>query len=355
MKMQQGSELIERYVAAVGRLLPRRIRADVEAELRSSLSDTLEDRSEILERAADEEMVAEILVQMGHPEQVAANYQPRRYLVGPRLYPAFIRVLTILLAVLGAVHLVGLAVALGGAGREALEITAEMMGEFVASFFGALGMTALIFGILDRVVRTEPERPAKSWNPRNLPEVDSQTSVSVIQGALDIVFAAGFMVVFNFFPDKVGMGLMLDLEWHWIPVLTTAFGSYLLALNVRWVLGIVHGGWLLRQGEWRTWNRWAALGLHVFSIAILYTMIAGQPVIAVPPYWEAEYLGALKGIGFGSAEGLIASAQDYLLGLIILIIGIDMVKQVVAMAKTGAFPLTWRLPLTDDGADSGPR
>jgi hypothetical protein len=355
MKMQQGSELIERYVAAVGRLLPRRIRGDVEAELRSSLSDTLEDRSEMLERPADEEMVAEILVPMGNPEQVAANYQPRRYLVGPRLYPAFIRVMTILLAVLGAVHLVGLAVALGGADLEALEIAAETMGEFIASFFGALGMTALIFGILERVVPTEPEQPAKSWNPRNLAEVDSHTSVSMVQGALDIAFAAGFMVVFNFFPDKVGIGLMRNLEWHWIPVLTTAFGSYLLALNVRWVLGMVHGAWLLRQGERRTWNRWAALGLHLFSIAILYTMIVGQPVIALPPYWKAEFSGVLKGIGFGRAEGLLSSAQDYLLGLIILIIGIDMVKQVVALAKTGAFPLTWRLNFPQDKPGSPPR
>ncbi|NOR83677.1 MAG: hypothetical protein GQ526_09310 [Ardenticatenales bacterium] len=355
MKMQQGSGLIERYTAAVGRLLPRRIRGDVEAELRSSLSDTLEDRSEMLERPADEEMVAEILVQMGHPEQVAANYQPRRYLVGPRLYPAFIRVLTILLAVLGAVHLVGLAVALVGAGQEALEIAAETMGGFIASFFGALGMTVLIFGILDRVVPTEPERSTQSWNPRNLAAVDSQTSVGMIQGALDIVFAAGFMVVFNLFPDKVGIGLMRDLEWHWIPVLTTAFGSYLLALNVRWVLGMVHGVWLLRQGEWRTWNRWAALGLHLFSITILYAMIVGQPVIALPPYWEAEFLAAIKGIGFGRAQGLLASAQDYLLGLIILTIWIDMAKQVVALAKAGAFPLTWRLNFPQDKPGSPPR
>jgi hypothetical protein len=118
---------------------------------------------------------------------------------------------------------------------------------------------------------------------------------------------------------------------------------------------MVHGVWLLRQGEWRTWNRWAALGLHVFSIAILYTMIVGQPVIALPPYWEAEFRGALEGIGFGRAEGLLASTQNYLLGLIILIIGIDMVKQVVALAKTGAFPLTWRLSFPEDRADSGLR
>ena len=39
-------DLIERYVHAVGRQLPRRNRGDIQAELQSTLVDMLEDRVE---------------------------------------------------------------------------------------------------------------------------------------------------------------------------------------------------------------------------------------------------------------------------------------------------------------------
>ncbi len=56
---------IESYVTEVGKYLPRRNRADIEAELRSTLEDMLEDRSQQAHRPVDEAMVAELLVVPG--------------------------------------------------------------------------------------------------------------------------------------------------------------------------------------------------------------------------------------------------------------------------------------------------
>ena len=74
-------ELIDRYVYDVGRYLPRKNRADIQAELRSLLMDTLESR---VKGEPSEEDVVALLKEFGPPEKVAASYWPEgQYLIGP--------------------------------------------------------------------------------------------------------------------------------------------------------------------------------------------------------------------------------------------------------------------------------
>ena len=62
-------ELIERYVYEVGRHLPRKQRADIQVELKSTLVDTLEDRVEG-EPSQDDEI--QLLKEFGPPRKVAS-------------------------------------------------------------------------------------------------------------------------------------------------------------------------------------------------------------------------------------------------------------------------------------------
>jgi len=79
--------LIDRYIHEVGRFLPRKKRGSIQAELRSSVVDTLEDR---YGPEADQDQVEEILLEFGKPRDVASSYHPRgQYLVGPGLFPLF--------------------------------------------------------------------------------------------------------------------------------------------------------------------------------------------------------------------------------------------------------------------------
>ena len=80
-------ELIDLYVAEVRKRLPLKGRDDIEAELRSTLEDMLEDRSQKAGRPADEAMTLDLLKEYGPPDKVAATYNPHPYLIGPRLYP----------------------------------------------------------------------------------------------------------------------------------------------------------------------------------------------------------------------------------------------------------------------------
>jgi hypothetical protein len=84
------SELIERYVHQVGRYLPNKERAEIQAELRSQIQDQLDDRYEGAPTQAD---VAAVLKELGDPRRMAASYGGEQYLVGPDLYPVMMMVL----------------------------------------------------------------------------------------------------------------------------------------------------------------------------------------------------------------------------------------------------------------------
>jgi hypothetical protein len=90
----------DRSVRCKSRTALRASRADIEAELRSTLEDMLEDRSRKAGRAADEQMEKELLKEYGAPDKVAESYNPMPYLIGPRMFPSFVKIVGIALTVL---------------------------------------------------------------------------------------------------------------------------------------------------------------------------------------------------------------------------------------------------------------
>ena len=125
--------LIDKYIAEVGKHLPRKQRADIEAEIRSTLEDMLEERNQA--EASNEAQVIELLKEYGEPRKVAESYIGPRYLIGPRLYPTFELIVKIVLAaVLGA--------GLLGYGLSA-SITKSFAGTEFFSFLGQFWMGLL--------------------------------------------------------------------------------------------------------------------------------------------------------------------------------------------------------------------
>jgi hypothetical protein len=93
-----GATLTDRYVWAVVRALPESQRADVDRELRASITDALEARLEGGEDASQAER--DILGDLGEPARLAARYADRPlHLVGPEYYLAWKQLLILLLAI----------------------------------------------------------------------------------------------------------------------------------------------------------------------------------------------------------------------------------------------------------------
>src|SRR6185503_4296070 len=106
--------LMDRYIAEVGRHLPEKNRTDIEAEIRSTLEDMIDEREHQTGKPVNDEVVAAALEQLGDPKLLAHNYIPaKNYLIGPDWYEPYIETLKRVLATaLPVVALVTLFIAL---------------------------------------------------------------------------------------------------------------------------------------------------------------------------------------------------------------------------------------------------
>lgn len=99
-------DLIDRYLAAVGVLLPRDQREDITAELRDALETRAEEKQAELGRPLTLDEESALLQGFGHPLAVAGRYGRRQYLIGPELYPLYVFALKVLIAIIAASSLV---------------------------------------------------------------------------------------------------------------------------------------------------------------------------------------------------------------------------------------------------------
>jgi hypothetical protein len=287
-------ELIDRYTTAIGKRLPPKNRADIESEIRSTLQDMLEDRSQKSGRPVDDAMISEVLKAYGAPDKVAATYLPERYLIGPRLYPFFMLVVKIVAAVLTALAVVGMGIGLGSAApglNEVVKIIGKDLLQYIHAIITALGNIVLIFAILERVL---PESEIKSlkndhheWDPAELMKAPDADAFGLWEPIFAIVITFAGIIIFNFYPQIIGFTPSLNNLGKepvvFIPLLSDAFFRYLPWLNVLWVLQIALNLFLLHLGRWNLVTRLASTGLKVFGIGITYAMLMGPSLVGITP------------------------------------------------------------------------
>jgi len=81
--------LIESYISEVTRRLPKKMREDIELELRSTIEDMLPDDF-------TDEDVKNVLMKLGDPAKMANEYHAKpRYIIGPLFYETYINVLIV--------------------------------------------------------------------------------------------------------------------------------------------------------------------------------------------------------------------------------------------------------------------
>jgi hypothetical protein len=295
--------LINTYVSEVGRRLPNKTRADIEAEIRSILQDMLEERSQKTGKPVDDEMTLVILKEYGAPEKVAASYLGDRYLIGPRLYPIFMMVLRIVLMVIGILAAIGLGIAVYQTTLtplNALETIIKAIANFVASAFTALGNVVIIFAIVEWALYRAGEKldikglpKEKEWDPRSLTKLSPSSQIKMGETIIEIVGCFAAIVIFNFYPQIIGFtpslnGVVESGNWAvgfgnavFVPLLSEAFFRFVPYLTLVWALTIILDIILLRMGHWNIVTRACLIGLKVINIVIAAAMLGVPSLLAV--------------------------------------------------------------------------
>jgi hypothetical protein len=221
--------LIDKYVAEVGKYLPRKNRADIEAEIRSTLEDMLEERRQ--GQAVDDTLVMSLLKEYGSPRKVASTYKATQYLISPRMYPIFELVTRIVLTVFFAASLLGLGVGLAKTGLTSAEVLSQV-GGWAASLFGgltaALGNIVLVFAIIERTqAANEFKKEFEDWDPAELTHDPDPAEIKRGEHIVAIVFGVLGLIILNLYPDLIAIHMNTNGNWTSTPILTNAFFHFL--------------------------------------------------------------------------------------------------------------------------------
>jgi hypothetical protein len=353
-----NTNLIDAYVSEVGRRLPRKTHKDIEAEIRSSLQDMLEERSQKTGKPVDEEMTLEVLKAYGAPEKVAANYLEERYLIGPSLYPIFMMVIRIVLTVIGVLAAIGLGIALYRTmltPPKVFETILKAIADFLVSAVTALGNIVIIFAILEWAlfraggkVEIKGLPKDKEWDPRSLTKVSPPNQVNMGETIVEIVGCFVVIVLFNFYPQIFGFtpslnGLVESGNWavgfgnlQFVPLLSEAFFKFVPFLTMLWALTILLDIALLRMGYWNALTRILFIGLKIVNIVIAAAMLGVPSLLAV----TTVSLTTAMGNGEAASHLMTLLSQIVRVALWISIIGnsIEIIRAASRLARNNLIP-----------------
>lgn len=263
--------LTDRYVWGVLRALPAAQRAELEPEIRALVADAVEARAG--DGLAPEAAARDALQELGDPEDLAIRYLDReQYLVGPRLYREWRRLLTLVLPIV--VPIAGVAVGganlLGGASvGEAVVAGLEVA--FTVAVQTVFWFT-LVFAIVERT-GAGGDIAARSWSPDDLPEAPAPERLGIAELVASV--SASVIVAVILVWQQAAPPVVIDGEatplfdpalWSsWLPWflgVTLAEIAFTVALYVRgrwtWVLASVNAAlgaafavpaiWLIANG-----------------------------------------------------------------------------------------------------------
>lgn len=281
------TDLIERYIQEFGTYLPKDLHDEATAELRSKLQGSLQQLQEDPAQDPGQDPRIKVLTDLGPPHLLADGYVPRpRVLFGPRLYPPFFRTLKIAIAILVVLSAMG--VYLDFASTPSL----LSLGPAIFAFFSRiltgslliLGISVLVFAMLERTAAA-PAETETTWDPMTLPEAGDPDKVSLGDRVSNIAFLVVALIVVNLFRDRIGAHVTWEDGTGWVPLLGSAFESWLWLLNLTLALDLAVNVIVLARWRWSWTLRWANLVVNGLYVIWLGLLVSQPPLIAPDPDW----------------------------------------------------------------------
>lgn len=260
--------LLERYLAEVRRNLPAREADDIVAELR----DVLLARAEEQEEKTGTADWNALLHEFGHPLVIAARYRKQQWLIGPELYPFYLRFLKVIVTIVLAV-VTGLAIVRGMLwGTNPGQIAVDYLGSLWWGAASAIGSATIVFALIERFGGSSAKH-MRRWKPGDLPELNA-SHPSVYESIFEVTLGVLFLLWwFGLLPTpRFGGNFRLveapvwqDLFWPVAALLVSQLSFNLVRwLRPRWkavrgLLGIVNAvsviiiaAIVFRAGRWIT-------------------------------------------------------------------------------------------------------
>lgn len=275
----QARSLVDRYIYAIRRLLPRTQRDDIAAELREALESQVDSEESRSGRSLHGEEIAAILKRFGQPREVAARYGSQQYLIGPDVFPSYLMAVKIVLWFMVPVTVFLVLLSIVTAEDHLFERLLNTLWTALSIGLVNLSIVTLMFVYFGRASSGNLNDDA-DWDLDDLPEVPADPNAPLPRSEL-IGSLVGFVLMLCWW-----LGLNAALQrwfgWEalpivWTPVwadLTVAAVSILVAGIVRELMGLLRPHWI------RPYLASGAI-LDVLALPVLFRLLAADNYVAV--------------------------------------------------------------------------
>ncbi|MGW2621568.1 permease prefix domain 1-containing protein [Micromonospora taraxaci] len=277
--------LTDRYLAATLRSVPAPRRDEIASELRASIDDMIESRTDGGQDATTAER--EVLTELGNPDRLAARYADRRLqLIGPTYYLLWLRLLKLLLsfipALVGTVVTVVEAAEGKGFGAIGPGLVVAMQVAVQITFW-----LTVTFAIIDR---TQPAVDLPEWTVDQLPDAPVRRGIPLADTIASVIM---LVLTIGYLPFQHYQSWVKDSDGENIPLLDPALWSFWLpALIVVLVLSVIFEVVKYRIGRW-TWGLFGVKALLnlAFSVPLAWLALSDRllnPALGERLSWVAE-------------------------------------------------------------------
>lgn len=277
------NQLTDRYVDAALRAVPQEQRDDIGAELRAAIADQVDART--ADGTAPEQAERDVLTSLGDPDRLAADYSGRPlWLIGPRYYLEWWRLLKVLLWIMLPCAGLGVALANTIAGEGLGTIIGTTVVVVLTAALHVVFWTTLAFVILERTGHEAPT--TEPWTPDRLPE-PRQSGVGfgdLVAGVVFLAITAGAVLwdhFVGFAPAHRGLSFLDPGLWPWW------IGALLLLLALEAILNVV----VYAAGRW-TVPLAVVNGVLNFAVAVPALWLLAEGRLVNADFWPAVAPGA---------------------------------------------------------------
>lgn len=267
-------ELLERYLAAVAAELPADKQHDIIRELRANLLDQIEAQQQ--DGLPDDQKLSQLLLQQGHPIDVAQRFAPSAPLIASEDMPLYKTVLWHGAALMAVIALLK---SLGGLvladSINPVRLLLQLGFSFIDNFATLLLVVTAIFYGAGQAGWTKEWRQ-RQWHPARLPRYPL-ARIKLSDSITDLTSAL-FLLLLLWTP----LWLSVEAQQH-LPVrLADGMEHWRYLLTVFAALSAVFACYRLTQLSWQRWSKWCYIADHLIFAVIFAAMALKGGVFTEP-------------------------------------------------------------------------
>jgi hypothetical protein len=160
--------------------------------------------------------------------------------------------------------------------------------DWFSNYFSAAlvnaGIVTLVFVALERAQVVDwYDSAAKEteWNPLDLPPIADDNRINRLELGFGMIWTAAFLILFNFYPQWIGVATIANGEPGFFPFFAPAFAVHVSWLTLIWMLELMLKSVVLAQGRWTTITRWLELSLVPLTIFVLNRIRTGGEIFTI--------------------------------------------------------------------------